>query len=82
MAACEIRTKTLYKSKVSLCVLFSFFIIIIIIIIITPFAFFIIIIIIIIIIIVVIIIVIIISECKIDQADFTDWMSLPLFNME
>ena len=79
MAACEIRTKTLYKSKVSLCVLFSFFIIIIIII--TPFAFF-IIIIIIIIIIVVIIIVIIISECKIDQADFTDWMSLPLFNME
>ena len=78
MAACEIRTKTLYKSKVSLCVLFSFFIIIIIIII-TPFAFF---IIIIIIIIVVIIIVIIISECKIDQADFTDWMSLPLFNME
>ena len=77
MAACEIRTKTLYKSKVSLCVLFSFFIIIIII---TPFAFF--IIIIIIIIIVVIIIVIIISECKIDQADFTDWMSLPLFNME
>ena len=74
MAACEIRTKTLYKSKVSLCVLFSFFIIIIII---TPFAFF-----IIIIIIVVIIIVIIISECKIDQADFTDWMSLPLFNME
>ena len=76
MAACEIRTKTLYKSKVSLCVLFSFFIIIIII---TPFAFF---IIIIIIIIVVIIIVIIISECKIDQADFTDWMSLPLFNME
>ena len=79
MAACEIRTKTLYKSKVSLCVLFSFFIIIIII---TPFAFFIIIIIIIIIIIVVIIIVIIISECKIDQADFTDWMSLPLFNME
>ena len=75
MAACEIRTKTLYKSKVSLCVLFSFFIIIIII---TPFAFF----IIIIIIIVVIIIVIIISECKIDQADFTDWMSLPLFNME
>ena len=78
MAACEIRTKTLYKSKVSLCVLFSFFIIIIII---TPFAFF-IIIIIIIIIIIVIIIVIIISECKIDQADFTDWMSLPLFNME
>ena len=78
MAACEIRTKALYKSKVSLCVLFSFFIIIIII---TPFAFF-IIIIIIIIIIVVIIIVIIISECKIDQADFTDWMSLPLFNME
>ena len=77
MAACEIRTKTLYKSKVSLCVLFSFFIIIIII---TPFAFF--IIIIIIIIIIVIIIVIIISECKIDQADFTDWMSLPLFNME
>ena len=76
MAACEIRTKTLYKSKVSLCVLFSFFIIIIII---TPFAFF---IIIIIIIIIVIIIVIIISECKIDQADFTDWMSLPLFNME
>ena len=76
MAACEIRTKTLYKSKVSLCVLFSFFIIIIIII--TPFAFF----IIIIIIIIVIIIVIIISECKIDQADFTDWMSLPLFNME
>ena len=75
MAACEIRTKTLYKSKVSLCVLFSFFIIIIII---TPFAFF----IIIIIIIIVIIIVIIISECKIDQADFTDWMSLPLFNME
>ena len=71
MAACEIRTKTLYKSKVSLCVLFSFFIIIII----TPFAFF-------IIIIIVIIIVIIISECKIDQADFTDWMSLPLFNME
>ena len=79
MAACEIRTKTLYKSKVSLCVLFSFFIIIIIII--TPFAFF-IIIIIIIIIIIVIIIVFIISECKIDQADFTDWMSLPLFNME
>ena len=76
MAACEIRTKALYKSKVSLCVLFSFFIIIIII---TPFAFF---IIIIIIIIIVIIIVIIISECKIDQADFTDWMSLPLFNME
>ena len=75
MAACEIRTKTLYKSKVSLCVLFSFFIIIIII---TPFAFF----IIIIIIIIVIIIGIIISECKIDQADFTDWMSLPLFNME
>ena len=75
MAACEIRTKTLYKSKVSLCVLFSFFIIIIIII--TPFAFF-----IIIIIIIVIIIGIIISECKIDQADFTDWMSLPLFNME
>ena len=73
MAACEIRTKALYKSKVSLCVLFSFFIIIIII---TPFAFF------IIIIIIVIIIVIIISECKIDQADFTDWMSLPLFNME
>ena len=71
MAACEIRTKTLYKSKVSLCVLFSFFIIIII----TPFAFF-------IIIIIVIIIAIIISECKIDQADFTDWMSLPLFNME
>ena len=80
MAACEIRTKALYKSKVSLCVLFSFFVIIIII---TPFAFFIIImIIIIIIIIIVIIIVIIISECKIDQADFTDWMSLPLFNME
>ena len=78
MAACEIRTKTLYKSKVSLCVLFSFFIIIIIIII-TPFAFF---IIIIIMIIIIIIIVIIISECKIDQADFTDWMSLPLFNME
>ena len=77
MAACEIRTKTLYKSKVSLCVLFSFFIIIIIIII-TPFAFF----IIIIIMIIIIIIVIIISECKIDQADFTDWMSLPLFNME
>ena len=76
MAACEIRTKTLYKSKVSLCVLFSFFIIIIII---TPFAFF---IIIIIMIIIIIIIVIIISECKIDQADFTDWMSLPLFNME
>ena len=75
MAACEIRTKTLYKSKVSLCVLFSFFIIIII----TPFAFF---IIIIIMIIIIIIIVIIISECKIDQADFTDWMSLPLFNME
>ena len=75
MAACEIRTKTLYKSKVSLCVLFSFFIIIIII---TPFAFF----IIIIIMIIIIIIVIIISECKIDQADFTDWMSLPLFNME
>ena len=72
MAACEIRTKALYKSKVSLCVLFSFFIIIIII---TPFAFF-------IIIIIMIIIVIIISECKIDQADFTDWMSLPLFNME
>ena len=70
MAACEIRTKALYKSKVSLCVLFSFFIIIII----TPFAFF--------IIIIVIIIAIIISECKIDQADFTDWMSLPLFNME
>ena len=79
MAACEIRTKALYKSKVSLCVLFSFFVIIIII---TPFAFFIIIMIIIIIIIIVIIIVIIISECKIDQADFTDWMSLPLFNME
>ena len=78
MAACEIRTKTLYKSKVSLCVLFSFFIIIIII---TPFAFC-IIIIIIIMIIIIIIIVIIISECKIDQADFTDWMSLPLFNME
>ena len=78
MAACEIRTKALYKSKVSLCVLFSFFIIIIII---TPFAFF-IIIIIMIIIIIIIIIVIIISECKIDQADFTDWMSLPLFNME
>ena len=78
MAACEIRTKALYKSKVSLCVLFSFFVIIIII---TPFAFF-IIIMIIIIIIIVIIIVIIISECKIDQADFTDWMSLPLFNME
>ena len=78
MAACEIRTKTLYKSKVSLCVLFSFFIIIIIII--TPFAFC--IIIIIIMIIIIIIIVIIISECKIDQADFTDWMSLPLFNME
>ena len=77
MAACEIRTKALYKSKVSLCVLFSFFIIIIIIII-TPFAFF----IIIIIMIIIIIIVIIISECKIDQADFTDWMSLPLFNME
>ena len=77
MAACEIRTKALYKSKVSLCVLFSFFIIIIII---TPFAFF--IIIIIIMIIIIIIIVIIISECKIDQADFTDWMSLPLFNME
>ena len=76
MAACEIKTKTLYKSRVSLCVLFSFFIIIIIII--TPFAFF----IIIIIIIIVIIIGIIISECKIDQADFTDWMSLPLFNME
>ena len=76
MAACEIRTKALYKSKVSLCVLFSFFIIIIII---TPFAFF---IIIIIMIIIIIIIVIIISECKIDQADFTDWMSLPLFNME
>ena len=76
MAACEIRTKALYKSKVSLCVLFSFFIIIIII---TPFAFF---IIIIIIMIIIIIIVIIISECKIDQADFTDWMSLPLFNME
>ena len=76
MAACEIRTKALYKSKVSLCVLFSFFIIIIIII--TPFAFF----IIIIIMIIIIIIVIIISECKIDQADFTDWMSLPLFNME
>ena len=75
MAACEIRTKALYKSKVSLCVLFSFFIIIIII---TPFAFF----IIIIIMIIIIIIVIIISECKIDQADFTDWMSLPLFNME
>ena len=74
MAACEIRTKALYKSKVSLCVLFSFFIIIIII---TPFAFF-----IIIIIMIIIIIVIIISECKIDQADFTDWMSLPLFNME
>ena len=73
MAACEIRTKALYKSKVSLCVLFSFFIIIIII---TPFAFC------IIIIIIIIIIVIIISECKIDQADFTDWMSLPLFNME
>ena len=73
MAACEIRTKALYKSKVSLCVPFSFFIIIIII---TPFAFF------IIIIIMIIIIVIIISECKIDQADFTDWMSLPLFNME
>ena len=78
MAACEIRTKALYKSKVSLCVLFSFFVIIIII---TPFAFF-IIIMIMIIIIIVIIIVIIISECKIDQADFTDWMSLPLFNME
>ena len=78
MAACEIRTKALYKSKVSLCVLFSFFIIIIII---TPFAFC-IIIIIIIMIIIIIIIVIIISECKIDQADFTDWMSLPLFNME
>ena len=78
MAACEIRTKALYKSKVSLCVLFSFFIIIIIII--TPFAFC--IIIIIIMIIIIIIIVIIISECKIDQADFTDWMSLPLFNME
>ena len=76
MAACEIRTKALYKSKVSLCVLFSFFIIIIII---TPFAFF---NIIIIMIIIIIIIVIIISECKIDQADFTDWMSLPLFNME
>ena len=74
MAACEIRTKALYKSKVSLCVPFSFFIIIIII---TPFAFF-----IIIIIMIIIIIVIIISECKIDQADFTDWMSLPLFNME
>ena len=74
MAACEIRTKALYKSKVSLCVLFSIFIIIIII---TPFAFF-----IIIIMIIIIIIVIIISECKIDQADFTDWMSLPLFNME
>ena len=74
MAACEIRTKALYKSKVSLCVLFSFFVIIIII---TPFAFF-----IIIMIIIIIIIVIIISECKIDQADFTDWMSLPLFNME
>ena len=76
MAACEIRIKALYKSKVSLCVLFSFFIIIIII---TPFAFF---IIIIIMIMIIIIIVIIISECKIDQADFTDWMSLPLFNME
>ena len=74
MAACEIRTKALYKSKVSLCVLFSFFIIIIV----TPFAFC----IIIIIMIIIIIIVIIISECKIDQADFTDWMSLPLFNME